>query len=210
MTGKSQVFSGSAAHRVSGFHLLARLHDTINHALLRAWCAAPSGWMRGTIRTKAKAPVRRNTFSEAVAAPTDKRGFVTPNFWGWCVCTALRFRGVVGVIRKDARTASDVFLTTTLHPMRVETPKVALVTPEGAKTLTTSPVASRRAAPTTPTTSNTSHPDPIALHADACNALSMALHYLRQPEASNVAGAARKAAQALAAMRRLKAQGCDA
>lgn len=66
--------------------------------------------------------------------------------------------------------------------------------------MTTSPVASRSAAPTT-----TPHLDPIALHADACNALSMALHYLRQPDALNVPGAARKAAQALAALRRLAA-----
>ena len=61
-------------------------------------------------------------------------------------------------------------------------------------------LASRSAAPTT-----TPHLDPIALHADACNALSMALHYLRQPDALNVPGAARKAAQALAALRRLAA-----
>ncbi len=131
---------------------------------------------RGTIRLKPKGPVRRNTFSEAVAAPTEKRGFVTPNFWGWCVCTVSLFWGVVGVIRKDARTASDVFLTTTLHPTRVETLTVALVTPEGAKTMTTSTVASRSAAPTTTT------PDLVQLHLQACNALAQALHTLRNSE----------------------------
>lgn len=57
-------------------------------------------------------------------------------------------------------------------------------------------LASRSAAPTTPT------PDPIQLHADAHNALAMALHYLRQPQA-NVPGASRKAVQALAALRSL-------
>lgn len=46
--------------------------------------------------------------------------------------------------------------------------------------------------------------DPIQLHAEAHNALVMALHYVRQPEA-NVPGAARKAVQALAALRRLEA-----
>lgn len=173
-----------------------RLHNAINHALLRVWCAAPSGWCRGTIHTKAKAPVRKNTFSEAVAAPTDKRGFVMPRFWGQCVCTALWFRGVVGVIRKDARTASDVFLTTTLHPTCVRTLKVALVTPEGAKTMTASPVASRSAAPITP------RHDPIQLHMDAHNACAMASYYLRK---GNHAGAARKAVQAMAALRRLAA-----
>ena len=44
--------------------------------------------------------------------------------------------------------------------------------------------------------------DQIQLHVDAHNALAMALYYLRQPEA-NVPGAARKAVQALAALRRL-------
>ena len=57
-------------------------------------------------------------------------------------------------------------------------------------------LASRRAAPTPPTT-GTRTPDPIQLHAEAHNALAMALHYLRQP-ASNVPGAARKAVQTCA------------
>ena len=48
----------------------------------------------------------------------------------------------------------------------------------------------------------TGTPDPIQLHADAHNALSMALHYLSQPKA-NVPGARRKAVQALAALRGL-------
>ncbi|WEE75957.1 hypothetical protein LZ683_17530 [Comamonas testosteroni] len=45
-------------------------------------------------------------------------------------------------------------------------------------------------------------PDPIQLHADAHNALNMAVFYLRQPDA-NVAGARRKAIQALTALRGL-------
>lgn len=129
-----------------------------------------------TVRPKAKAPVLKNTLSEAVAAPTEKRGVVMLNFWGWCGCTSLRFWGVVGAIRKDARTASDVFLTTTLHPMRSKTQTVALVTPEGAKTMTTLHLASRRAAPNV---SPTQHPaDLVALHMTACNGLSAALHLL--------------------------------
>lgn len=44
--------------------------------------------------------------------------------------------------------------------------------------------------------------DPIQLHADAHNALSMAVFYLRQP-AANVPGARRKAIQALTALRGL-------
>ena len=56
--------------------------------------------------------------------------------------------------------------------------------------------ASRAAMPTTGT------PDPVQLHAQAHNALSMALHYLSQPQA-NVVGARRKAVQALSALRGL-------
>ena len=103
-----------------------------------------------TVATKAKAPVLKNTCSEAVATPTEKRGFVMPNFWGLCACTALRFWGVVGSTRKDGRTASDVFLTTTLHPMRPKTLTVALVTPEGAKTMTQAVTLARSSAPAKP------------------------------------------------------------
>lgn len=60
-------------------------------------------------------------------------------------------------------------------------------------------LASRCAAPTSLITGT---PDPIQMHADAHNALSMALHYLSQPKA-NVPGARRKAVQALAALRGL-------
>ena len=59
--------------------------------------------------------------------------------------------------------------------------------------------SSRALAPSLPTLGN---PDPIQLHAEAHNALAMAVHYLTQP-CANVPGAARKAVQALAALRRL-------
>ncbi len=64
-------------------------------------------------------------------------------------------------------------------------------------------LASRRAAPTTTTPPILGTPDPIQLHAEAHNALAMALHYLRQPAGVNVPGATRKVVQALAALRRL-------
>jgi len=67
-------------------------------------------------------------------------------------------------------------------------------------------LASRCAAPSLPATGT--H-DPIQLHADAHNALAMALHYLRQPDQANVAGATRKAVQALAALRRLNVPDAD-
>ncbi|ABM36284.1 hypothetical protein Pnap_0967 [Polaromonas naphthalenivorans CJ2] len=49
----------------------------------------------------------------------------------------------------------------------------------------------------------TGTPDTIQLHAEAHNALAMALHYLRQP-AANLPAAARKAMQALAALNQLQ------
>lgn len=49
--------------------------------------------------------------------------------------------------------------------------------------------------------------DPVQLHAQAHNALAMAVHYLNQPQA-NVPSAARKAIQALSAFRRLDAASC--
>ena len=175
----------------------------LNNAALRLWCASPSGWMRGTIRSKAKAPVCEDTSSEAVATPTEKRGFVIPRFLG---LVRLHLSHMVygrggGHPQGRPHDFGRVF-NHHAHPMRVKTQTVALVTPEGAKTMTTSHLASRRAAPTpTPTTGN--H-DPIQLFADATNALAMASYYLRQPE-GNHAGAARKAGQALAALRRLAA-----
>lgn len=58
------------------------------------------------------------------------------------------------------------------------------------------PLARSRAPATTPSMGT---PDPIQLHAEAHNALAMALHYLRQPS-GNVPGALRKTVQALTAL----------
>ena len=63
--------------------------------------------------------------------------------------------------------------------------------------MTASPAASRCAAPFTP-----SRIDLVALHSEAINACAMASYYTRK---GNHAGAARKAVQALAALRRLAA-----
>jgi len=62
--------------------------------------------------------------------------------------------------------------------------------------MATSPRALAPASPITGT------PDPIQLHAQAHNAMAMALHYLSQPQA-NIAAARRKAVQALSALRGL-------
>lgn len=73
---------------------------------------------------------------------------------------------------------------------------LASARPFNAARLSTAAGASSRRAPAASTL------DPIQLHADAHNALSMAVFYLRQPQA-NTAAARRKAIQALAALRSL-------
>ena len=171
--------------RTTSTHLLLALNDTLNSALLRAWCASPSSRIRATFRPGAK-----HTTSEAAALP-DSEVFSRPEFM------------VLGVGNRYPQGRGHRFggvLKPHVHPVDLSNRRMAFVTPEGAKTMTPSHLASRRAAPT-PTTGN--H-DPIQLFADATNALAMATYYLRQPE-GNHAGAARKAGQALAALRRLAA-----
>ena len=53
-----------------------------------------------------------------------------------------------------------------------------------------------------PSTGNTPHFDPVALHGEAINACAMATYYTRK---GNHAGAARKAVQALSALNALRA-----
>lgn len=114
-----------------------------------------------------------------------------PKFLGLVRLTvsAQWLRGVVGATRKDARTAESVFLTTMLHLLRVETQTVVPLTHSGAKTMTHVP-------PATSATPTQAH----QLFADAVNAASMANWYTRR---GNIAAAARKARQHLAALRQL-------
>lgn len=148
---------------------------------------------------KPRGPVCRSTIGSEVAAPTVKRGFVVPKFLGLACPHALAFM-VTGGMGLSVRTPARLnpCFEHPVHLFRVEAPQVASMSRSGAKTMSASINAGRRAAPT-PTTGA---PDPIQLHADAHNALSMAVFYLRQPTA-NVAGARRKAVQALAALRNL-------
>lgn len=64
------------------------------------------------------------------------------------------------------------------------------------------PLAAPIAAAPSPTSPTTGTLEPIQLHADAHNALNMAVFFLRQPRAKTAA-ARRKAIQALAALRGL-------
>ncbi|WP_374005905.1 hypothetical protein [Delftia lacustris] len=147
---------------------------------------------------KPRGPVLQNTKPEEVATPTCKRGFVTPKFWSmhWFVHRLM----VTGEMGLSARTAARLraCFEHLVHLLCFKTQMVVfLVSPEGTKTMS----ASHRAHTAAPTPA-TGTSDPIQAFADAHNALSMAVFYLRQPKA-NVPGARRKAVQALAALRGL-------
>ena len=147
---------------------------------------------------KPKGPVLQNAKSEEVATPTVKRGFVTPNFWGrvrqHLPCT------VSGEMAHSARMGARLrtcfeHLT---HLMRFKTQPVVPLLPEGVKTMTASTQARNSAAPS----STKGEVALIQLHADAHNALNMAVYYLKQPQ-PNTTAARRKAVQALVALRSL-------
>ena len=100
-----------------------------------------------------------------------------------------------GHIRKDCRTTSSVFFTPR-PPAAMKTQTVVFLDSlEGTKTMTHVPQGR-----TTPTTQATSATHPHQLFADAVNAASMASWYTRR---GNIAAAARKARQHLAALRLL-------
>lgn len=152
------------------------------------------------IGCKPRGPVCDDTFSVAFATPTDKRGFVMPKFWG-VVRQRAPFLKVTGEMGLSARTPARLLTCHQhlAHLLRVMTHLVVPCAPVGKQTMTASTLTSRRAAHTSPASGT---PDLIQLHADAHNALNMAVFYLRQPQA-DTAAARRKAIQALTALRGL-------
>ena len=163
---------------------------------------------RGTIRAKAKALVLVTPKSEAVAAPTDERGFFTPEFLSM---PEIRLRTVLGAgsaYPQGRRQGFGLVTTPRAHQFR---PSQALdgflVTPEGAKTMTATPVAS--AAARTPTTNalnfeavktTTSEAQAFAL-LQATSDATMAKLYLAK---GNIPAARRKAVQLLKALQQLE------
>ena len=151
------------------------------------------------IGAKLKGPVFETTIPVAVLTSTEKRGFVTSKILG-LVRLAASSLMVTGGMSLSARLATclQAWFQHPVHLMRLKPLTVGYFdSPVGIQSMTAINTASRCAV--TPTTGT---PDPIQLHADARNALSMAIFYLRQPQA-NVPGARRKAIQALSALRGL-------
>lgn len=140
--------------------------------------------------------VLQNTFSEAVASPTDKRAFVTSKFWGLVRLHRPMVSGEMGISARTAARLRTCF-EHLAHLLRFKTQTVALVTPEGAKTMT--PTTQGRTAPAT---------DHIHLHACAVNGLRHALHLLTHGDLADRAELQRaigKATRAATAIKRLAA-----
>ena len=148
---------------------------------------------RGTIAPKPKGPARRNAFGKAVATPTDKRGFAVPKFWG--LVRLHRPRMVYGHGGGHPQGRPHGFTRVSnrhAHPLRVETQRVVLKSRKGAPAM--HPATQGRTTPT-PATSATHQ-----LFADAVNAASMAAWHTKR---GDIAAAARKARQHLAALNQL-------
>ncbi|WP_313302937.1 hypothetical protein [Diaphorobacter sp.] len=151
---------------------------------------------------KPRGPVTQKHQSEAFATPIVKRGFVMSKISGNSGLSrfCLTVWGMVGTIRKDVRTASDVFLTTMLHPLHSKMQTVALVTPEGAKTMTV--ITQRNTAPT-PSSQDAIPASNLHAVLAAFNAANMAASYV---ERGNFTAARRKLTQALSAINTLQAE----
>ena len=111
--------AASSAPDTAKFTAMARLlalRDTINTAVLRAWCAAPSGWSRGTIRAGA----RHTLIGSAVAAPTESGASSRPSF-AEAAIPALHGFGRGGLVRKAGRMAEPMCLGRVINQIAPET-----------------------------------------------------------------------------------------
>ena len=153
----------------------------------------------GIIAPKLKSLVLVTPHSEAVQTPTDKRGFVMPKLRDAApICSLPMVSGVGSAYPQGQRQGFGLVTTPHAHHFRPSQARGgSLVTPEGAKTMTH--VTQGRTTPT-PTTSATPHHHAHQLYADACNCAAMARWYTQR---GNIAAAARKARQHLAALRLL-------
>ena len=164
---------------------------------------AYAGAGHGTIRVKAKAPVTQKHLVRSGCSPHREAGFCHAQILGAGAPVALAqwLRGVVGPTRKDGRTASDVFLTTTPHPLHSKMQTVALVTPEGAKTMhPATPAASASAR--TPTTNAPTEEERAYALLQALSSASLARLYLHK---NNVPAARRQAVLLLKTLQTLEA-----
>ena len=122
------------------------------------------------IARKPKGPVLENTIGTAVATSTEKRGFVTSRICRGGPSTST-FMGGMGL---SARLAARLYpcFQHPVHPYRLKTVWVGCPSRTGAIHMTqVITLASRRAAPVSPTTPTKA--ELVQLHASACNDLHM-------------------------------------
>lgn len=121
------------------------------------------------IGDKSKGPVLENTKHAEVVAPTVKRGFVMPKFYGLVRPLAPLSFMVTGGMGISVRTAARLraCFQHPVHLLRLKTQFVEPLIHAGTKSMTTSQTAICTAAPSASTT------DPIALHIKALNCLSI-------------------------------------
>ena len=158
----------------------------------------PKAQALGYTARKPKGPVLQNTIGSEVAAPTYKRGFVTPKFRG-LVRLAASSRMVTGGMGISAKTAARLnpCFEHPVHLLRFKTQTVASLSRSGAKTMTAT-LRAHTAAPTSPQANKAQ--EAIAAHIGVHNCLSMAAWHIAK---GNTPAAARKVRQALAALRQL-------
>ena len=155
----------------------------------------PSARALGYTAPVLKSMVHSNTVPVEVQPPTFKRGFVTSKFWGLVrLRNPFMVSGGMGLpVRMAARLRAC--LKHPVHLLRVQTQTVGFLDSlEGIQTMTH--VTQGRTAPVLATSAT--HPN--QLFADAVNAASMANWYTKR---GNIAAAARKARQHLAALNQL-------
>lgn len=186
---------------------LSTLHRYANAVLLRAWCASLLQWLkrRGTIRSKPKGPVCRNTLEPAVAAPTDKRGFVMLKFLELVRLHWPRMVYGHGGGYPQGRPHGWFRVTNHhAHPLPFVRQRVVLKSQPGAPTMHHTNVASAntRAPIILPTTGNTPTTEAQAFALlQATSDATMAKLYLSR---GNIPAARRKAVQLLKALQTLE------
>ena len=186
---------------------LSTLHRYANAVLLRAWGASPLQWLkrRGTIRSKPKGPVCRNTFGKAVAAPTDKRGFVMLKFLELVRLHWPRMVYGHGGGYPQGRPHGFTRVTNHhAHPLPFVRQRVVLKSRKGAPTMhhTTVASANTRTPIILPTTGNTPTTEAQAFALlQATSDATMAKLYLSR---GNIPAARRKAVQLLKALQTLE------
>ncbi len=162
----------------AGNTALALAYTAIQNAALRFWFATPSRWCRGTIRTGA-----RHATKQAGNLP-DSEVFSR---------SESMVSGLGVLIRKDGSTTCFVCLHPA-PPNGLDSHCVGFQFNKERETMTTSPMASRSAAPTTtPTTSEAQAFAVLQATSDA----TMAALYVRK---GNIPAARRKAVQLLKAL----------